>query len=415
MIMGIFLCAFLYLVAKKSKIIEHIKDQSSFMVAIILVLFLWFPLGRMTTIRPFVFGTLYLLYSIGEKGIIRGALAAMILTFFYPYLSWFYIIPIGFSHFLKGDKRFAFGSLGLVILYLALQPSSFWGFQAALLKSEVIRSSIYTTSISEFSFSLTNFFFYMYLFLVFISYPFFSAKVRNLNFLNLTILIYMVPATRYTRYFIDLMIPLLFIQYAKEYISLLLGPYNNLMQSWKNILRVNLIKADSLLRSSFLSSLINKKDVEREHETNLKPYIVLVYLALFSFSIVTMVNEVSSFKRLQDVLSSVPNKKLVLTDFNSQYKILFVRPDLRVIPSCELGFPTRVIYNEYLAYFNGGRPGPLLKKTGAEFLLESKSMYLHPQDTSLLNLVSESRAFILWKISGVSGSPASAGNGLADG
>jgi hypothetical protein len=400
-IAGIFLCAFLYLATKRSKIIEHIHDQSSFTVAIILVFLLGFPLGRMTTIRPFVFGTLYLLYSIGERGIIKGATAAMILTFFYPYLSWFYIIPIGLSHFLKGDKRFALGSMVFIIPYLALQPTSFWGLQAALLKSEVTRNSIYTTSISEFAFSLNSFFFYMYLFFVFISYPFFSVKARSLNFLNLTILIYMVPAIRYVRYFIDLIIPLLFVQYGTEYLCLLLEPYNKLVQSWKKIFNANLMKANSILKFGFFRSLANKSDSEREGKTSLKPYIILVYLALFSVSIATMLNEISSFKRFQDVLSSVPNKELVLTDFNSQYRILFVRPDLRVVPSCELGFPSRMIYEEYLAYFNEGRIGPLSRKTGAEFFLESKSMYLHPRDAGLLKLVSESRTFMLWKISGV--------------
>ena len=369
---------------------------------IILVFFLWLPLGRMTTIRPFVFGTLYLLYSIGEKGIIRGATAAVILTFLYPYLSWFYIIPTGFSHFLKGDKRFALGSMSFIIPYLALQPSSFWGFQVELLNSEAVRHSIHTTSISEFAFSLSSFFFYVYLFFFFISYPFFSANARSLNLLNLTILIYMVPAMRYIRYFIDLILPLIFVLYAREYLSLLLTPYNNLAQSWKKLFEVGLVKIKSILKLGSLRSNANKRDFQRERETNLKPYIILVYLALFSVSIVTMINEISSFKRFVDLLSPVPEKKLVLTDFNSQYRILFVRPDLRLVPSCELGFPSRSISEEYLGYFNGGRLGPLLRKTGSEFFLESKSMYLDPREAGSLKLVNESREFMVWRVSGVS-------------
>jgi len=403
LITGIFLCAFLYLVTKRSKIIDQIQDQSSFTVAmIILVFFLWLPLGRMTTIRPFVFGTLYLLYAIGQRGIVKGVAAAMILTFFYPYLSWFYIIPVSFAHFLKGDKRFALGSVGFIIPYLAFQPSSFWGFQAELLNSEAVRRSIYTTSISEFAFSLSSFFFYVYLFLIFISYPFFSVNARGLNLVSLTILIYMVPGMRYIRYFIDLILPLLFVLYAREYLSLLITPYTKLVQSWKEILEAGLLKIKSMLNLGSFRSKASKSDSEGKRRTNLKPYIVIVYVVLLSVSIITMKNEISTFRSFAELLSPVPDKKRVLTDFNSQYRILFVRPDLRLVPSCELGFPSPSVSEEYLGYFNRGRLGPLLRKTGSEFFLESKSTYLDPRETGCLKLVNESREFMVWEVSGVS-------------
>lgn len=403
-LMLIFISAFLYLVVKRSGILEHVKDQASFTLAmIILLFFLFLPLRRVLTIRPFVFGTLYLLYSIGETGIVRGGISATILTFFYPYLSWFYIIPVAFSHFLKGDKRFAVGSIAFIVLYLVMQPFPFWGFQAALLNSEVTRRSIYTTSISEFAFSLSNSSFYMYLFAILTSYPFFSDKARRLNFLNLTLLIYLVPAIKYVRYFIDVILPLLFVLYGTEYLSLLLERYNKLMQSWGNILKANTMKIKPMLKLGPGRLFAERRVHNRGARTNLKPYIVLTYLALLSLCIVTMRDEILSLRNFEEMLLSVPERKVVFTDFNSQYRILFLRPDLRVVPSCELGFPSKDISNEYLEFFNEGRFAPVLKKTRAEFFLESRSMYLHPQEAGLLELVTESGKLMLWKISGDGG------------
>jgi hypothetical protein len=125
-------------------------------------------------------------------------------------------------------------------------------------------------------------------------------------------------------------------------------------------------------------------------------------VVLLSVSIITMKNEISTFRSFAELLSPVPDKKRVLTDFNSQYRILLVRPDLRLVPSCELGFPSPSVSEEYLGYFNRGRLGPLLRKTGSEFFLESKSTYLDPRETGCLKLVNESREFMVWEVSGVS-------------
>jgi hypothetical protein len=92
----------------------------------------------------------------------------------------------------------------------------------------------------------------------------------------------------------------------------------------------------------------------------------------------------------------------VLTHFNLQYKTLFVRPDLRLIPSCEVGFAVNSIRKEYLDFLNEGKIVPLATKTGAQYFLENKKMYINPEDGCLLRLVGRRGGMRIWKVQALS-------------
>jgi len=75
-----------------------------------------------------------------------------------------------------------------------------------------------------------------------------------------------------------------------------------------------------------------------------------------------------------------------------------VRPDLRLIPSCEVGFPIDDIRKEYLDFLNEGKILPLARKTGAQYFLENKRMYIDPQSGCLLRLAGKSSNLRIWQV-----------------
>jgi hypothetical protein len=355
------------------------------------------PLGRITLARPFAFGTIFLIYSTGQKGVIRGFLSSLTLTFFYPYLSWFYILPVAFAHFIKGDKKFAMGGISFIIIFFFLQPSSFWGFQIALVNSDVIRKAI-SLKISEFELTLKDFTFYFYLAALFIFYPKFSKHVRNLNYINILILIYLLPALKYMRYFLDLTLPLLFVSSGKELIQIIDGPYRKLTSSWKTIVQGSFDNIKSSLRVKPVRDNYTKSSEMEGTGRSLKPYIAVSYLLILAILIHVNIRQVGSLKEFRDGLMPVPEGSLVLASFNMQYKTLYLRPDLRVIPSCEIGFTKTSVSKEYMSFFNEGLIIPLSKKTGAKYFLESNDIYVNPQDGRFLKLLKKNNRFKVWKI-----------------
>ena len=108
--------------------------------------------------------------------------------------------------------------------------------------------------------------------------------------------------------------------------------------------------------------------------------------------------QIDSLKKFLDILKPIPKGSLVLTDFNLQYKIIFLRPDLRLIPSCELGFTRDSISKEYINFLNEGILSQISKKTGAKYFIESKDIYLNPQDGRFLKLLKKNRRFTVWSI-----------------
>ena len=65
----LFSLAFCYLVLVRSRLLSGINDRQTFTLAIIIfIALLGLPFARMLLVRPFAFGTLFLIYSAGQKG-----------------------------------------------------------------------------------------------------------------------------------------------------------------------------------------------------------------------------------------------------------------------------------------------------------------------------------------------------------
>jgi hypothetical protein len=394
----LFSLVFCYLILVRSGLLAEVKDRQTFTVAVIIfIAVLGFPFGRISLARPFAFGTLFLIYSVGQKGVLRGFLSSLVLTFFYPYLCWFYIIPVALCHFFKGNKKFALGAISCLIIFLLWQPSSFWGFQIALVNSDVVRKAI-DLKISEFQLTLTDFSFYFYLAGFLILYPKLSKDVRRLNYVNILILIYLLPALKYIRYFLDLTLPLLFVNYSKEMCNILLEPYKKFTVAWKDIIAdwLNHIKASTKWR--FGKSGNMRFHPKSKPDRSLKPYIVVTYFIVGVLLIYINSKQIDSFTEFGYGLRPVNEESLVLASFNLQYRILYLRPDLRVIPSCEMGFAKKNILQEYLDFLNRGSFSPLSRKTGAKYLLESNDVILNPHDGKFLKLLKKNGRFKVWGI-----------------
>ena len=394
----LFSLIFFFLVLDKSGIFKEVKDRHAFTLAIICVAaLLSFSFFRVMIARPFVFGTFFLIFSVGQKGIVKGFLSSLFLAFFYPYLCWFYILPVAFTHYFKGDRKFALGAISLIVIFLLIQPSSFWGFQIALFNSDIVRSAI-NAKIGEFS-SLFKFFpFYLYLVGFIIIFPYFRENARRLNYVNVLIMLYLIPSLKYTRYFFDIVLPLLFISFGSELVHFFIAPYQKLISSWKNVIKAWLKNIKTSIK------WIPKKAAKTNSEKNpksgrsLKPYIIVTYLILCSLLFYVNFEQVDSLRKFRDELNPIPEKSLVLTNFNLQYKILFLRPDLRLIPSCEIGFTRDVISKEYIDFLNEGMLSPISQKTGAKFFIESKNVYVNPQEGKFLKLLKTNDTLKLWRI-----------------
>ena len=393
-----FALTFFYLVLERSGILKRITDKNSFiLVLLILVAFLIFTFSRIIIARPFAFGTFFILYAVDRKGLIQGVVSSAILTFFYSYLSWFYILPVAFAHFIKGDKKFAWGAIGFISIFLLLQPSSFWGFQIELVKSDLIRGSI-EHKIGEFHSTLNDWAFYAYLVAFLIFFPRFSQEAKRLCFLNILILIYLLPAIKYIRYFLDITLPLLFVNYADEVFNILIEPYRKFVFSWKTIATNRFDRLKSQIKTKIARNQKVKAPGKVKSEANLKPYIAVSYVILFFLVIHFNLRQIAIFEEFRDVLAPIPEGSQVLTSFNLQYQTLYLRPDLRVIPSCEMGFAKKSVAKEYTQYFNEGIISPLARKTGSKYFLEGKDLFIDPREGCYLRLSKKSGDFKLWNI-----------------
>lgn len=383
----VFSFLFFYLVFRRSGILDNIKDQDTFFIVYaLLLLFTAMAFKRILCLRPFAFGTFFLLYAIGQRGILRGLLSSAVLAFFYPYLAWLYTVPVALVHFLKGDRRFALGTISFTALFLYFQPPSFWGFQLAIFRSDVMRGII-GPQIDEFASSM-GILFLVYLVGFFIVYPWFSREAKKLDVVNLLIILYLVPSIKHVRYLIDLVLPLVFVSFGRQILMVLLAPYRELIARWK----------DTVARFREKRRLESAGAGRPRTRSGLKICLAVLYALVAILVIQWNHMEFSSLKRTRAALSVIPTGCLVLTHFNLQYRTLFVRPDLRLIPSCELGFPTDRIRKEYLDFLNEGKVLPLAKKTGAQYFVENKRMYIDPENGCFLRLAGKSGDLRIWEI-----------------
>jgi hypothetical protein len=334
---------------------------------------------------------------VGQKGFVRGLLASLILSFFYPYLCWFYIFPVAFTHYISGDKRFAIGATFLLIIFLFIQPASFWGFQIALFNSDIVRNTL-NPKIGEFRSILKFYPFYLYLATFIIFFPKFSQNVKRLNYPNVLLLLYLFPSVKYNRYFVDIILPLMFVSFGREILHILLEPYQKFTFSWRGIFQAWLIKLKTLMKWRSKETDEIKSNTEPKQGRSLKPHIIFSYLIIGFLLIYINSRQIDSLKEMRDGLRPIHEKSLVLSSFNLQYKTLFLRPDLRLIPSCEIGFATKTISREYKKFLNEGILGPILRKTGTKYFLDNKNTYISPKEGPFLTLLNETNSFKIWKV-----------------
>jgi hypothetical protein len=141
-----------------------------------------------------------------------------------------------------------------------------------------------------------------------------------------------------------------------------------------------------------------RSNIKPRPDRSLKPYIIVTYLIICLLMIYINSRQIDSLKVFRVGLRPIPEKSLVLTNFNLQYKILFLRPDLRLIPSCEIGFTREDISKEYINFLNEGTLSQISKKTGATYFLEQKDTYVNPMDGKFLKLLKTNGTLKLWKI-----------------
>jgi hypothetical protein len=366
-------------------------------VIILVITILSLPLSRIILARPFAFGTFFIVYSIGQKGFLRGFLASLILSFFYPYLCWFYILPVALTHFVRGNKKFAIGATSLLLIFLLIQPDSFWGFQIALFKSDMVRSEL-NTGIEEFIPILKFYPFYLYLAAFIIFFPRFSQHVKKLNYPNILIILFVLPSLKYNRYFFDITLPLMFVSFGKELVHILSGPCQSLASAWKTIIQNWLKEINTIINWRSQKLVPKNSSTNLKSEKSLKPYIIITYLIIVFLLIYINSRQIDALKEFGNGLRHIREKSLVLTSFNLQYKTLFLRPDLRLIPSCEIGFATKTILREYKKFYNEGILQPILQKTGARYFLHDKNNYIHPNEGRILTLLNETNSFNIWKV-----------------
>jgi hypothetical protein len=151
-----------------------------------------------------------------------------------------------------------------------------------------------------------------------------------------------------------------------------------------------------------LHEVVSGREAEKapgKRQINLKPFIAAGYLMLLGLMVIVNAKQVSKLKSFKEGLSPIPCNALVLSSFNLQYKALFLRPDIRLIPSCELGFANWYILEEYTAFFNDGMIVPIAKKTRARFFLDGRNMYIRPTEGDYVNKQIETEQYVLWSIS----------------
>jgi hypothetical protein len=304
---------------------------------------------------------------------------------------------VAFAHYISGDKKFAIGATSLLIIFLLIQPASFWGFQIALFKSDMVRSAL-NPKIDEFGSIIKFYPFYLYLAAFIVFFPRFSHNVRRLNYPNVLLLLYLLPSVKYSRYFIDIILPLMYVSFGREIFHILLEPYQKFTSSWKGIFQAWLIKLKTLIKWRVEKSDKLITNTDPKPGRSLKPYIIFTYLIIVLLLVYINYRHIGSLKEMRDGLRPIHDKSLVLSSFNLQYKTLFLRPDLRLIPSCEIGFATKTISREYIKFINKGILSPILRKTGSEYFLDDKNTYINPKEAPFLTLLNETNSFKVWKV-----------------
>ncbi len=385
------------LIIYKSELIKEIISFQTFLLSSGIVLILLTPFFlRSIIIRPFVFGTIFLILSFGASGYLMGLFYAFFLIFLYPYLSWFYILPVAFCHFFLGNRNFAYALLMAIVFFFMLQESSFWRLQTGVFLSASIREQM-GINISELSQAYRSFYCMFILTSIVIFYPFFHSNKYEIKYGDLLLASYLLPAIMYIRTFFDILSPLLFIVYSKSIMAGLSSIIPKILDSWKIfVFEVKILLSEKT--PIFIQEFLKKISRASSSKISLKPFILLLYGILFLFVIKINMDQLKSVNNNEKLFSPIPKNSIVLSSFNQQYNILFVRPDLKIIPSSEIGMPSPIIRNEYINFFKMGIFRNLASNTSASYLIEAKDIYLNPSNSRYLELVGKNNELSIWKI-----------------
>jgi hypothetical protein len=392
-----FVAGLLWLTTRRAQVAEAAVTGRGLVLGLaMMAVWLTEPVLRQLMARPFAFGTLLLLYSVGRRGALRGFLACALTLFMYPYLGWIYTGPVAIAHWLRGSRSFALGSLGATVLAFALQPHSFWGMLAALARSDAVRGQLPRLVIGELAplsqhlgFALVS----VAALLLLLPHV---REPRRLGVAQVIMLLFLPVALKYARYFVDVELCMAFVAYGADALRLLERAFERVASDWRRLL-----------------GLVPRGDLQNDVRAPLaaarprwlRPGLTLGYAAAVALLVVGCVEQYRALGRVGALLGPVPEGSLVLTSFNQQFEVLYNRPDLAVVPSCELGFPKDELRGPYLAYLNAGRVCSLARVISAGYFVEAGTDYLDPRDTGCLRLLQGDGALRLWRVEQAGRSP----------
>ena len=388
------LAAFLLLAVRRAGVPREVRSPAGLVAAAALVgLFLAAPIARVLTVRPFILGTLYLLLALPGGGAVRGALSAGALAFFYPYLFWIYTLPVAAAHLVRGDRSYGAAAVAATVAAVAVQPADFWGLLRDLARSEAVRALI-DVKITEFSPATQEPLLALLVILPLVcAMPFLPAASRRIGVPHLLMLFFAPAAVKYVRYLIDVELTMLFVVCAGGLLPRWIPVVERIGAFWEHAAHNALARLP----------VGRNPDRGRVKVTNLRPWIGLGATALAVIVGLVGLERQGEYRDLEHALETIPPGSLVLTEFNPQYALLYVRPDLRLVPSCEIGFPAEAIRKPYIHFLNEGDPCALAAAVGADRFVSAGGLSLALEGTRCLERVDSPRlkgrfrSLALWK------------------
>jgi hypothetical protein len=202
----------------------------------------------------------------------------------------------------------------------------------------------------------------------------------------------------FIRTFIDMFLPLAFVTYSKSFIAILNPKLSSTKVYWKTFLGEVRSEVFAKLPQRILIRLKRIENSGRRSDISPKPIILILFAVVFAFMLKINFDQLKAINETEELLSNIPRNSTILSSFNQQYDILFVRPDLKIIPSSEIGMPSHSIRDEYILFFKSGQFKNLASKTSASYLIEANEIYLDPRESQFLQFLGNYNKMKIWKI-----------------
>jgi hypothetical protein len=387
----LFVFAALIPLVRASGIETELDDFSSILLALVCIFFfLTQVLTRAMIVRPFIFGTIFIAVSFRYNAFHQGFLSAAALIFLYPYLSWFYVLPVAAAHVLSGSRKFALGALTAIGVFFALQSSSFWRFQIAIFSGGKIRNLL-GVEIGELAFAMASAFEVFTVAAVFMLYPVARRLVPSAGYGLALLCIYLVPSILYKRTFSDIFLPVAFMVYARPLLVYLKSLRPAVNELWRQLVEET--------KKRFAVHIRFRAEHSPERSgPHIRPVLIVLFACLIFMVGHINLKQARSFADDVSRLESIPRHATVLTSFNQQYRIHFVRPDLKTIPSCDISWPSSAILDEYKDFIKNGRFIELASLTSASHIVGAGDIHLDPAESRYLETVVNNDTLKVWKI-----------------